>query len=93
MPSPCLISYDIADPKRLRRVERAVAALGVRVHYSLFLCELDDGELAELQRRVSRLIDARADSVQYTPWCRLDRTASRHFGTSTDPVSANAWIV
>ncbi len=93
MPIPWLISYDIADPRRLRRVERAVASVGVRVHYSLFLCELDDEALCALQRRMVRLIDARVDTVQYAPWCRQDRAASRHIGTSSDPVSADAWIV
>lgn len=57
MPTPWLVAYDIADPKRLRRVERAVSALGVRVHNSLFLCELDMEELLGLRRRIARLID------------------------------------
>jgi CRISPR-associated protein Cas2 len=91
--APWLISYDIADPRRLRRVERVVAAVGVRVHFSLFLCELDDEKLSDLQRRIARLIDARVDTVQYAPWCRQDRAASRHVGTSADPVTADAWIV
>lgn len=91
--TPWLIAYDIADPKRLRRVERAVSAVGVRVHYSLFLCELDDEELLGLQRRIARLVDVRVDAVQYMPWCDKDRAASRHLGTSADPVAADAWIV
>ena len=93
MTTPWLIAYDIADPKRLRRVERAVAAVGVRVHNSHFLCELDEGELTGLQRRIARLIDPRADAVQYLPWCARDRAASRHLGTSADPTAAGAWIV
>lgn len=92
-PTPWLIAYDIADPRRLRRVERAVAAVGTRVHDSLFLCELDEEELFGLQRRLARLIDASADAVQYLPWCDKDRAASRHLGTSADPVAADAWIV
>lgn len=93
MTTPWLIAYDIADPKRLRRVERAVSAVGVRVHYSLFLCELEDEELHSLQRRIARFIDPRMDAVQYTPWCGRDRAASRHLGASADPVAADAWIV
>ncbi|MBU0500019.1 MAG: CRISPR-associated endonuclease Cas2 [Gammaproteobacteria bacterium] len=92
-PTPWLIAYDIADPKRLRRVERAVSAVGVRVHNSLFLCDLDEEELLDLQRRLARLIDIRADAVQYTPWCAKDQAASRHLGTSASPVAAAAWIV
>lgn len=88
-----LISYDIADPKRLRRVARAVAALGERLHYSLFLCRIDEGELLALQRRIARLIDSRADSVHYLPWCDADRSATVHLGRSREPVLADAWVV
>lgn len=90
---PLLIAYDITDPRRLRRVERAVAAVGVRLHYSLFLCELDADELHELQQRIARLIDHEVDTVQYTPWCDQDRLSTLHLGTSAGPESADAWIV
>lgn len=93
MLTPWLIAYDISDPRRLRRVERAVAAVGVRVHYSLFLCELDEDALAGLQRRLARLIDTESDSLQYLPWCDKDRAVSRHLGTSACPTAAGAWIV
>lgn len=92
-PTDWLISYDIADPRRLRRVERAIAAVGRRVHYSLFHCQLDAAQLATLQRRLARLIDHRADSLRYQPWCPRDRAATRHLGASADPGSADAWIV
>lgn len=92
-PSPTLIAYDIADPRRLRRVERAVAAVGERVHYSLFLCNLDSDELHALQRKLARLIDPLADVVQYLPWCDKDRLATRHLGASVEPEAADAWIV
>ena len=56
---PChwQIAYDIADPKRLRRVEKALSAVGERIHFSLFTCELAGGELAALQTHLARLIE------------------------------------
>lgn len=92
-PQTWLIAYDIADPKRLRRVERAIAAVGQRVHYSLFFCQLTPPELVQLQRRLARLINTAMDSVQYVPWCERDRVAAKHLGTSGDPPQASAWIV
>lgn len=93
-PSHCwLVSYDIADQKRLRKVARAVAAVGERLHYSLFLCRIDEGELLALQRRIARLINIRADSVHYLPWCDADHSATLHLGTSREPVVADAWII
>lgn len=92
-PKTWFIAYDIADPKRLRRVERAVSAVGERVHYSLFFCQLTAPELEKLQRRLARLINTTMDCVQYVPWCERDRVSARHLGTSCDPPQASAWIV
>lgn len=35
-----LVSYDIADPKRLRQVCRILEGVGVREQYSVFLCNM-----------------------------------------------------
>ena len=90
---PWHIAYDIADPKRLRRVERALSAVGERVHYSLFLCELTGADLAAVQARVARLIDTSVDSVRYTPLCAGDRADTRHLGRTAQTLRAVAWIV
>ena len=92
-PAPWLISYDIADPKRLRRVEKAISGVGVRVHYSLFYCELTMAELNALQRRLKQCICVDADTVQYTPWCDHDRRLTKHMGTSKVPDVPASWIV
>lgn len=93
IPPRWLISYDISDPRRLRRVERAVSSVGERLHYSLFLCELNEDQLTGLQRRIARLIDVGVDSVHYLPWCEADRLSTLHLGTSQEPQIADAWIV
>jgi CRISPR-associated protein Cas2 len=88
-----LISYDIADPRRLRRVERAVSAVGQRVQYSLFVCELDGKQLNDLQRRIARIINTNADSVHYQPWCDADRRMTLHVGASHAPHCADSWVI
>lgn len=92
MPSH-LIAYDIADPRRLRRVERLLAAAGQRVHNSLFVVDVDTAQLQALHQRLARLIDPAADTVCTSPWCQADQRAARHFGTSTAPELPAAWIV
>lgn len=89
------IAYDIADPRRLRRVERALSAVGERLHYSLFVCELTATELEALQRRLVRLIDPAADILRYTPLCAGDAQRIRHLGrpAAQAAVDAAAWIV
>ena len=40
-----LVSYDIANPKRLRRVAKLLESFGTRLQYSVFECPLDDMRL------------------------------------------------
>lgn len=89
-----LVSYDIADPKRLRRVEKAIAAVGVRLHYSVFQCELQVDELHALQERIASIIDAQKDGIQYIPWCVADRKTTRYIGEPLNPTEIpNSWVV
>jgi CRISPR-associated protein Cas2 len=92
-PAQWHIAYDIADPKRLRRVERALSAVGERLHYSLFVCELTPAELGALQARLARLMEPAADIVRYTPLCAGDERRTRHLGRSAAPPRADGWIV
>lgn len=87
------IAYDIADPRRLRRVERTLAAVGERLHNSLFVCELTAAELSTLQARLAERIDTACDVLRYTPLCRRDEARLRHLGCSVSPDRADTWIV
>lgn len=42
-----LVTYDIRDPARLRRVASAMKDFGVRVQYSVFECDIDDRKVFE----------------------------------------------
>ena len=46
-----LIAYDIRDPQRLRRICKLMEAHGERLQYSVFICDLSRGELAQLTTR------------------------------------------
>ncbi|GDY31826.1 CRISPR-associated endonuclease Cas2 [Gandjariella thermophila] len=58
-----LMAYDIADPKRLRRVCALMEDHGERLQYSVFLCDLSVAELAELESAVTDVMDLGEDSV------------------------------
>lgn len=58
-----LITYDIRDDQRLRRVHRTVKAFGWPMQYSVFVSDLDRMELVELKVRLADLIDHAVDSV------------------------------
>jgi CRISPR-associated protein Cas2 len=63
-----LISYDIRDEKRLRRVAKKLEAYGVRIQYSIFRCRLDRESLEKLRWELSQIMDD-VDSLLVLPIC------------------------
>ncbi|MGH4021697.1 MAG: CRISPR-associated endonuclease Cas2 [Pseudonocardiaceae bacterium] len=47
------MAYDIAEPRRLRRICTLMEDHGERLQYSVFLCDLSVAELGELEGRVT----------------------------------------
>jgi CRISPR-associated protein Cas2 len=60
-----LVSYDICDPKRLRRVARTLEGFGIRLQYSVFECPLDDLRLAKLKAELQDLLNHNEDQVLF----------------------------
>ena len=60
-----LVAYDIADHRRLARVHRCLTKELVAVQYSVFMGELSDRRLAQIERRLLRLIDPTEDDVRF----------------------------
>jgi CRISPR-associated endonuclease Cas2 len=62
-----LVSYDIADDGRRRRVVKALARFGRRVQYSVFL--LHRGTPEEVERTMLPLLVTTEDDVRIQPLC------------------------
>ena len=60
-----LVSYDIANPKRLRRVARVLEGYGVRLQYSVFECPLDGMRLAQIKAELHPILDHGEDQVLF----------------------------
>jgi CRISPR-associated protein Cas2 len=63
MRSCYLVSYDISDPKRLRRVHRKMRGFGDPLQYSVFLCPLSPAERILLLEALAEIIHHREDQV------------------------------
>ena len=88
-----LVSYDIADPKRLRRVARVLEDAGERVQKSVFECGLSPGALHALRLRLRRIINPAEDHILIQPICRHCRSCIGWQG-KLPPVAAEPfWIV
>ena len=64
-----LVAYDIANPKRLRKVATACEDFGNRRQYSVFACRLTAADLVRLKSRLYDIIDLEADQVLFIPLC------------------------
>jgi len=64
---PWILAYDIANPRRLARVHRAVKRVGIPIQYSVFLVEMSPVALGAFLRRLERIIDVREDDVRAYP--------------------------
>ncbi len=62
-----LISYDIADPRRLSRVARCLQKQACRVQYSVFVTETTRPRLERLLRDLDELIETREDDIRAYP--------------------------
>ena len=63
-PKSWIVAYDIADPRRLRKVHRLMQKFGVPMQYSAFNVVLSDPQIAALLVELEALIDERADDVR-----------------------------
>ncbi len=91
-----IVSYDICDPKRLRKVYRLLLGYGDRLQLSVFRCELNERELVELRTRLSNLIHHGEDQVLFADLGPADGRAAvsiKSLGKSYQPVFERVIVV
>ena len=69
-----LVSYDIADPDRLRKVNAVVKATAQRVQDSVYEALLTEKELVLLEARITKVMNQKEDQVMFIDLGRADRT-------------------
>jgi len=63
-----LITYDVRDPKRWRKLYKLMRGYGERIQYSVFRCWLSERQLQKLRWEVEKRIDAE-DAVLFVGLC------------------------
>ena len=58
-----LVTYDIADDKRLRKVHQKMRGYGEHLQYSVFQCELSDKERIQMLAELHPLIHHTEDQI------------------------------
>lgn len=60
-----IVSYDIADPKRLRQVFKTMKAWGDHLQYSVFECQLRKVDFVHLRDELNDIIHHDEDQVLF----------------------------
>ncbi len=64
-----IVTYDIADPRRLNRVAKVIKDYGIRVQKSKFEVTVDNKTFVEMKARIEDTIEPAEDRVKYFPVC------------------------
>jgi CRISPR-associated protein Cas2 len=62
-----LIAYDIASPRRLRRVHRFLCRHAIPVQYSVFVARCSPAKLGVIRSALAELVKRREDDVRFYP--------------------------
>lgn len=91
-----LVSYDIKDEKRLRNVHRIMREFGVRLHYSVFRCDLTKQGKMILISKLEEVINHDADRIMIVdlgPSRQYDEMKIEFIGQKPEENYVNSIIV
>lgn len=89
-----VVSYDISDDRRRRKVARIMEGHGYRVQFSVFECDLDAAQIRALQQRLRPYVSRQAgESVRFYPLCADCRERVGVIGRDNARESATVIIV
>ncbi len=88
-----LVCYDIADPKRLRKVASTCEDFGYRKQFSVFLCRLSATDFVRLRTRLYEVIDHSKDQVLFIPLCGKCVTQWEALGRPTEAADSKDVII
>jgi CRISPR-associated protein Cas2 len=91
-----IVTYDVRDDRRLRRVFRLMRGYGDHVQYSVFRCELSDRERAELMIKLADVLKASEDQALLFPLGPAGGVREQgicHVGLPYEPTDHSAIIV
>ena len=87
-----IIAYDIADPKRLKKVADCCKDYGMRAQYSLFECHLEADTFDRFWARLLNLIDPSEDRLVAYPMHGAQKRKIRTAGTMSRHEKVIAYI-
>jgi CRISPR-associated protein Cas2 len=88
-----LVTYDICEPKRLRKVAKVCEDFGLRRQYSVFFCRLAAVDLVRLKSRLYDVVNVDRDQVLFIPLCARCASAIEAVGKPIEPHDARDVVI
>lgn len=88
-----IVSYDVGDPKRLRRLHKKMLGFGDRLQLSVFRCDLNDRERVLLEGAILEIMNQREDLVMIADLGPSDSENCIEFLGKRLPVSDRTAVV
>jgi CRISPR-associated protein Cas2 len=88
-----VISYDIPDHKRRKKIADLLEGYGTRVQYSVFECVLAPHQYQELKRRLTKVFRKGEDSLRFYPIPSQTLTQAEVWGAPPLTSAPNSVIV
>ena len=88
-----LVAYDIANPKRLRKVAKVCLDYGIRVEYSVFECDLPASVFEKMWDELNQVINPEEDALLAYTLCQSCVNRTIVAGTAVRPEKQTAFIV
>jgi len=91
-----IVTYDICDPKRLRKVFKICKGYGLHLQYSVFECDLTESERATMEGELTEVMNLKEDQVLYIdlgPAAHRGERVIHAIGTSYARVDPPCFVV
>jgi len=88
-----MISYDITDDAKRKRVHDILKNYGERVQFSVFECNLTEAQLGVMRMKVKECIDEDSDSIRTYLLCSSCKDKVEAFGTGMSPGEDDRFFV
>jgi CRISPR-associated protein Cas2 len=76
-----IVAYDVANPKRLKKISDCCKDFGIRVQYSVFECRMEAPMFDKLWERLCSIIHVEEDRIVAYPIHGAARNQIRTLGT------------
>ena len=87
------VAYDVAEDDRRARLSALLSKHGMRIQFSVFHCQLEDGGEDKLVEAIRALIDENEDLVHIFPRCADCSGGAVRLGLAREDLDVGYWVV